>query len=286
MDFSLTDEQQMFRDMFRGFATKEVAKIAKHTDESEEPPLELLNKAAAQGFLAAAIPEDLGGAALDPLSYTLMLEEIGKTDLQELIALVQESRPMLSQEIIRFLSRSRDNRTVTFLANIVAYKSVPVKLAAIKALGQVQTEAADKVLLGFLSDGNEEIRVGALQNMKKTADKQVIFHLIEAIKDKGFARKSAREKAALFGALGRTDSEEACSFLREILAKVPFLPNPKHTELCLHSIAALEEMNIPSSLEALKKGAKRRHQKIRRACLRAIQSKSQIVVSYTGRTVR
>ena len=28
MDFSLTDEQQMFRDMFRGFATKEVAKIA------------------------------------------------------------------------------------------------------------------------------------------------------------------------------------------------------------------------------------------------------------------
>jgi len=88
MDFSLTDEQQMFRDMFRGFATKEVAKIAKHTDESEEPPLELLNKAAAQGFLAAAIPEDLGGAALDPLSYTLLIEEIAKACLSTAMTLV------------------------------------------------------------------------------------------------------------------------------------------------------------------------------------------------------
>jgi hypothetical protein len=215
-----------------------------------------------------------------------MLEEIGKTDLQELIALVQESRPMLSQEIIRLLSQSGDSRIVTFLANIVAYKSVPVKLAAIQTLGQIQGEAADKVLLGFLSDGNEEVRVRALQNMKKPADRQVISHIVEAVREKGFGKKSAREKKALFGVLGRTDSEEACSFLREILAKVPFLPNPKHTELCLHSIAALEEMNIPNSLEALKKGARRRHHKIRSACLRAIQSKSQIAVTYTGRTPR
>jgi hypothetical protein len=241
------------------------------------------------GSRSAPLVADVYERATKPeyrLKALEMLEEIGKTDLPKLIALVQESRPMLSQEIIRLLSQSGDSRIVTFLANTVAYKSVPVKLAAIQALGQIQGEAADKVLLGFLSDGNEEVRVRALQNMKKAADRQVISHIIEAVRDKGFVKKSAREKKALFGVLGRTDSEEACSFLREILAKVPFLPNPKHTELCLHSIAALEEMNIPNSLEALKKGAKRRHQKIRSACLRAIQSKSQIAVTYTGRTPR
>ncbi|MEK7785543.1 MAG: acyl-CoA dehydrogenase family protein, partial [Chloroflexota bacterium] len=47
MDFSLTEEQTMFRDLFRDFAEKEVAKVAEHTDRSEEPPVELLNKAAA-----------------------------------------------------------------------------------------------------------------------------------------------------------------------------------------------------------------------------------------------
>ena len=50
MDFSLTEEQIMFRNLFRDFAQKEVAKVSKHTDEAEEPPLALLKKAAGQGF--------------------------------------------------------------------------------------------------------------------------------------------------------------------------------------------------------------------------------------------
>jgi alkylation response protein AidB-like acyl-CoA dehydrogenase len=78
MDFSLTDDQKMFRDLFRDFAAKEVAMVAKHIDETEEPPIDLLKKAAAQGFLAATIPEELGGAALDPISYALLIEELGK----------------------------------------------------------------------------------------------------------------------------------------------------------------------------------------------------------------
>lgn len=215
-----------------------------------------------------------------------ILKEIGRTDLPELMALVQESRPALSQEIIRLLSESADIQIVTFLANIVAYKNIPVKLAAIRALGRIQDEGANKVLLGFLADPNEEVRVCALDNMKKAADRQVLLHITEAIKDKSFAKKSDREKKSFFGVLSRSDSEQACSFLGETLARVPFLPNPKHTELCLYSIAALKEMRLSNSKEALKKGAKRRHHKIRSACLKALQSKSEIAITYTGRTAR
>jgi len=215
-----------------------------------------------------------------------ILKEIGKTDIHKLMALVQESRPELSQEIIRLLSENADVRIVNFLANIVAYKNPQVKLAAIQALGRIQDEAANKVLLGFLADANEEVRLGALDNMKKVADRQVLGRIIEAIKDKDFAKKSGREKKALFGVLSRSDSEEACSFLAEILGKVPFLPNPKHTELCLYSIGALEKMELASSREVLKLGAKRRHHKIRSACLAAIKTKSEIAVTYTGRTPR
>jgi len=87
MDFSLTEEQTMFRDLFRDFAQKEVAKIAKHTDEAEEPPVAVLKKAVAQGFLAATVPEDFGGAALDPLSYCLLLEEIAKECMSTAVTL-------------------------------------------------------------------------------------------------------------------------------------------------------------------------------------------------------
>jgi ribulose bisphosphate carboxylase small subunit len=215
-----------------------------------------------------------------------ILKEIGKSDLNELMALVQESRPALSQEIIRILGESEDLRIVTFLANIVAYKNTPVKLAAIRALGRIQDEAVNKVLLGFLADPNEEVRVTALDNIKKAADRQVLSHVIEAISDKDFLKKSIREKKSLFDVLGRSDCEESCSFLGAILTHVPFLPNSKHTELCLYSISALEQMRLSTSREILKKGAKRRHLKIRNACLKAIQSKSEIAITYTGRTVR
>ena len=78
MDFSLNEEQGMFRGLFQDFAQGEVAKVAEHVDKSEEAPISLLKKAAAQGFLAATMPEDLGGAALDPLSYAMLIEEIAK----------------------------------------------------------------------------------------------------------------------------------------------------------------------------------------------------------------
>jgi alkylation response protein AidB-like acyl-CoA dehydrogenase len=78
MDFSLTEEQTMFRDLFRDFAEREIAKTAEHTDRSEQPPLELFKKAAAQGFFGGPIPEAYGGVGIDWLSYSLLAEEIGK----------------------------------------------------------------------------------------------------------------------------------------------------------------------------------------------------------------
>jgi hypothetical protein len=87
MDFSLTEEQTMFRDLFRDFAEKEVAKRAEHVDRSEEPPLELFRKAAAQGFFGGPIPEAYGGVGLDWQSYCLLAEELGKHCLSTAITL-------------------------------------------------------------------------------------------------------------------------------------------------------------------------------------------------------
>lgn len=91
MDFALTDEQQMFRDMFRSFAQKQVAREAEHTDKNEQVPTELLAKAAEQGMLGALAPDQYGGAALDPFSYMLMIGEIARACLSTAIVLLQHS---------------------------------------------------------------------------------------------------------------------------------------------------------------------------------------------------
>jgi alkylation response protein AidB-like acyl-CoA dehydrogenase len=87
MNFAFTEEQAMFRDMFADFAAKEVEPRAEHMAEDEVVPAVLLKKAAAQGFLGALTPEDYGGAALDAMSYILLLEEIAKSDMSTAMVL-------------------------------------------------------------------------------------------------------------------------------------------------------------------------------------------------------
>lgn len=75
MDFALTEEQLMFQKLFRDFAAKEVAKVADQADKKEEVPARLLKRAAAQGFMGAlAAEEPYGGAGLDMVTYTLLIE--------------------------------------------------------------------------------------------------------------------------------------------------------------------------------------------------------------------
>ena len=63
----------MIRDMARDFAKKEVAPKAKEIDESHRFPVEIVQKLAGMGFLGMMVPEEFGGAGLDPLSYAIAM---------------------------------------------------------------------------------------------------------------------------------------------------------------------------------------------------------------------
>jgi alkylation response protein AidB-like acyl-CoA dehydrogenase len=116
MDFSLTEEQVMFRDMFRSFATKEIAKLAEHTDKEEHVPPELFRKAAEQGMLGALVPDTWMGAALDPLSYTLMLEEIGKACMSTAVVIAHHTS-QATQAVLDFGSDTQKEQYLPMLAS-------------------------------------------------------------------------------------------------------------------------------------------------------------------------
>ncbi len=87
MDFTLSEEQQMFHAMFRDFSAKEVAPRAEELDHEEQPPLDALRKAAQQGFLGATLPEDYFGAELDYVSYALLIETLAKDCMSTAVTL-------------------------------------------------------------------------------------------------------------------------------------------------------------------------------------------------------
>jgi butyryl-CoA dehydrogenase len=81
MDFALTEEQQMFQELFRDFAQNEVAPLADTIDREERPPLETLKKSAEMEFMGLPFPEQYGGAEIGVLGYCLLVEELAKVCL-------------------------------------------------------------------------------------------------------------------------------------------------------------------------------------------------------------
>jgi len=80
MDFTLSAEQQMIRDLCRDFAAAEIKPHAEEMDRSGEFPYAIVGKMAELGLLGLPFPEEYGGAGGDFLSYCLALEEIGRGD--------------------------------------------------------------------------------------------------------------------------------------------------------------------------------------------------------------
>ena len=76
MDFRLTEEQQMVRDMARTFARNEVAPHAAEWDEHTTFPEAAVEKMGALGLMGVAVPEALGGSGFDHVSYVLAMEEV------------------------------------------------------------------------------------------------------------------------------------------------------------------------------------------------------------------
>src|ERR1035438_2792893 len=78
MNFDLTDEQQLIRDMVREFAAADVAPIAAEIDRDHRFPEELVPKMADLGLPGIPFPEEVGGAGADYVSYAIVVEELSR----------------------------------------------------------------------------------------------------------------------------------------------------------------------------------------------------------------
>jgi alkylation response protein AidB-like acyl-CoA dehydrogenase len=80
VDLTLNEEQAAFRKAVRSWVDDVVVPRALQNDREERFPQEALEGLRANGFLGLSIPEQYGGGGADPLSYLLMIEELGRGD--------------------------------------------------------------------------------------------------------------------------------------------------------------------------------------------------------------
>ena len=76
VDFSLTDEQRIFRDAVRGFAESKLRDGALERAHSKSYPFDVARMIAAQGLIGITIPEKKGGQGGSLLDAVLAIEQV------------------------------------------------------------------------------------------------------------------------------------------------------------------------------------------------------------------
>lgn len=78
MNFELSEDQILLRDMIRDFGEKEIRSQIKDLEEKHEFPRAIIGKLAGLGILGMSIPAEFGGIKTDALSNVLVLEELSR----------------------------------------------------------------------------------------------------------------------------------------------------------------------------------------------------------------
>ena len=80
MDFELTTEQAMFKDMAKEFGMREVQPYVKQWDREGKMPHEVFEKLGTQGLLGIKAPAEFGGLDLDWMTLGLVTEQLAYFD--------------------------------------------------------------------------------------------------------------------------------------------------------------------------------------------------------------
>jgi len=200
------------------------------------------------------------------------LKEIGKKDIDSLLNLAKEQAPSLAREILSIVADASEKKKISHLEDFVNNPSKDIRLEVIQVLGKYEDEAANKILLKFLSDQDVEVRARAFMNLKYLGDKAPFDYALRLAQEKDFRDRIKLEKKAILNFLASTETEEIVTLLRSMLKKRRIFSKHKNTETRLCAVSALERMATPEAENVLDEGAKLRNRTIRKACKRALRN--------------
>ncbi len=78
MDYLLTEEQKMVREMARKYADNELKPIADRLDREHTHSPDVLKALGEMGIMGVAVPEEYGGGGMDYVSYAMVVAEISR----------------------------------------------------------------------------------------------------------------------------------------------------------------------------------------------------------------
>ena len=116
MKLELTEEQQMVQALARDFASQEVKPIASECDRESRFPHATVKRMGELGLMGIMIPEKLGGAGADALTYVLALEEVAVACASHAVVM-SVNNSLVCEPLYRFGTPEQHERLLVPLAS-------------------------------------------------------------------------------------------------------------------------------------------------------------------------
>ncbi len=173
MNFELTQEQQLFREMVREFAAKEVAPHAKRVDEEGVFPRETIKQIGELGLMGVVIPTEYGGAGADNVCYAIAMEEIARACASTSV-IVSVNNSLVGDPIYKFGTEAQKQKYLIPIAggSILGCFALSEPGAGSDAAGQQTTARKDGN--AFILNGTKNFITNALE-----ADIALVFATVD-----------------------------------------------------------------------------------------------------------
>jgi len=206
-------------------------------------------------------------------ALTDYLQGRAREDPSFLLRLAVPSRPSLTRTIINILAIQPGDRAAQMLGSFREGWHKAIRLEAVRALGGATDEPRTRVLVEYLDDEDEEVRIAAAKNIRVLLDALVQNKVRDFILQKNFYNKSEREKLALIDLLGRSRTTESLMILEDLLKmKSGLRHRAKKTATRVTAAGVLGLIGTPEARSILERGSRKGNRKVRRACKEALKS--------------
>jgi len=214
-------------------------------------------------------------SSLDEIA-TIIFEKWAEKNPQALMKLASEAHPYLSRLIIRALVRHPDRQIISFLASFVSSPQPQLRREVLEALSLLESPIAQKIILGYLHDPSEELRIAAIKALK-VSDEIWLDHLLKLASLNHLRKKTEREIEVIFEALARTNHPKVRKYFQQLFGLRWFL-QPKIKKMCELAIEALRRasnLQAKELLQELREKGRGKLKKYSDLALKEINSKDR-----------
>ena len=189
----------------------------------------------------------------------------------ELVRLIGASDRDVAREAIRRAGAVRATAAVAALAKPTTDPDVPMRLAAVQALGEIGSPGALQFLERTIDDAHRDVRVATARAIAARAHRPALARIEAAIQGKLAKDANLTEKMAFFEAFGTLCGDGGVKLLDGLLNSRGLFGKKEDVELRACAAMALGRVGSEAAVATLRRAANEKEVLVRNAVNRALR---------------